>query len=100
MAESEERIYRVGIIGCGRAGAPRARAFDAHPRCEVVAIADTDPENLEMGCRWFDVPGYGSYEEMFARERIDIAMPVLPVGPNADAVVASARAGVKAIFCE
>lgn len=100
MAESEERIYRVGIIGCGRAGAPRGRAFAVHPRCEVVAIADTDPENLEMGCRWFDASGYGSYEEMFARERIDIAMPVLPVGPNADAVVTSARAGVGAIFCE
>ena len=27
-------------------------------------------------------------------------MPVLPVRPNADAVVASAEAGVKAIFCE
>jgi predicted dehydrogenase len=71
-----------------------------HPLCEIVAIADTDPENLETGCRHFGVPGYASYEEMFAREQIHIAMPVLPVRPNADAVVASAEAGVKAIFCE
>jgi len=92
--------YRVGIIGCGRAATPRARAFDVHPLCKVVAIADTDPENLEIGCRRFGVPGYDTYAEMLERERIDIALPILPVRPNADAVVAAAEAGVKAIFCE
>ncbi len=100
MTESTKPKYRVGIIGCGRAGTTRARAFDLHPLCEVVAIADTDPENLELGCQRFNVPGYNNYEEMFNNEQIDIAMPVLPVRPNADAVVASAEAGVKAIFCE
>ena len=71
-----------------------------HPLCEVVAIADTDAENLTLGCRRFGVPGYATYEEMLARESIDIAMPVLPVRANAGAVVAAAEAGVKAIFCE
>jgi len=100
VAPSSTAKYRVGVIGCGRAGTPRARAFDLHPLCEVVALADTDPSNLALGCEWFGVPGYASYQEMFANEEIDIAMPVLPVRPNADAVVASAEAGVKAIFCE
>lgn len=98
MADGE--TYRVGVIGCGRAGTPRARAFDAHPRCQVVAIADSDPENLKWGCRRFGVPGYATWDEMLASEELDITMPVLPVGPNADAVVASAQAGVRAIFCE
>ena len=100
MSGSPDPKYRVGLIGCGRAGTPRARAFDLHPLCAVTALADTDPENLELGCQRFGVPGYSSYEEMFANERIDIAMPILPVRPNADAVVAAARAGVRAIFCE
>ena len=100
MTPSSEAKYRVGVIGCGRAGIPRARAFALHPLCEVVALADTDPDNLALGCEWFGAPGYPSYQEMFANEEIDIAMPVLPVRPNADAVVASAEAGVKAIFCE
>ena len=100
MPNSKNPKYRVGIIGCGRAGTGRARAFDLHPLCEVVAIADTDPENLALGCRHFNVPGYNTFDEMFKHEQIDIAMPVLPVRPNADAVVASAEAGVKAIFCE
>ena len=100
MREKREAKYRVGVIGCGRAGTSRARAFDVHPLCKVVAIADTDAENLTLGCRRFGVPGYATYEEMLARESIDIAMPVLPVRANAGAVVAAAAAGVKAIFCE
>ena len=56
--------------------------------------------NLTLGCRRFGVPGYDTYEEMLARESIDIAMPVLPVRANAGAVVAAAEAGAKAIFCE
>ncbi len=100
MPGKKNAKYSVGVIGCGVAATARARAFDQHPMCEVVAIADTDPENLEVGCKRFGVPGYSTYDEMFANEQIDIAMPVLPVRPNADAVVASARAGVKAVFCE
>ena len=100
MKEAPQAKYRVGVIGCGRAGTSRARAFDLHPLCKVVAIADTDAENLALGCRRFGVPGYADYQEMLAREAIDIAMPVLPVRANAGAVVAAAEAGARAIFCE
>ena len=85
MKTSSEVKYRVGVIGCGRAGTGRARAFDLHPLCAVAAIADTDADNLALGCERFGVPGYNTWEEMFASEEIDIAMPVLPVRPNADA---------------
>jgi len=88
------------VIGIGRAGTTRARAFDLHPLCQVVALADTDPENLALGKKRFNCAGYSTWAAMLANERIDIALPVLPVQPNADAVVASARAGVKAVFCE
>ena len=95
-----EAKYRVGVVGIGRAGTTRARAFDKHPLCQVTAIADTDPENLELGCRRFGARGYSTYEEMFAKEEVDIAMPVLPVNANAGAVIAAAQAGARAIFCE
>lgn len=96
----DEAKYRVALIGCGRAGLPRARAFDMHPLCQVVALADTDVENLALASGFFDAPGYPSYDELFANEQIDIAAAVLPVQPNAGAVVAAAEAGAKAIFCE
>ncbi len=97
---SDQPVYRVGIIGGGRQGTIHARAYHVHPRTEVAAVADSDEENLELFCRRFDVPGYSTFDEMFAKEELDISAPVLPVKANADAVVASARAGVKAVFCE
>ena len=93
--------YKVGIIGCGRKGTGHARTYALHPKTEVVAAADTDPENLELFCTRFRLSaGYSSYEEMLKKEEIDIAAPILPVSVNPDAVVACAEAGVKAIFCE
>ena len=100
MVGHEHPLYRVGIIGGGRQGTVHARAYALHPRTEVVAVADTDSENLDLFCERFGVPGYSGYNEMLAKERIDISAPVLPVRANADAVVASAQAGVKAVFCE
>ncbi|MBM3934686.1 MAG: Gfo/Idh/MocA family oxidoreductase [SAR202 cluster bacterium] len=93
-------VYRVGIIGGGRQGTHHARGFQLNPRTEVVAVADTDPENLKLFCERFKCRGYSTYDEMLAKETLDISAPVLPVKANPGAVIASARAGVKGIFCE
>ena len=74
--------YRVGVIGCGRKGTSHARAYALNPATEVVAAADTDAENLALFCERFGVPGYADYREMLRRERIDIAVPILPVIVN------------------
>ena len=67
----------------------------------LVAVADTDPVNLERFSRRFGITSaYSSYEEMFSRESLDIAAPILPARPNPDAVIAAARAGIPAVFCE
>ena len=79
---------------------PRARAFDMHPRCQLVAIADTDRANLELAAGRFGVPGYSSWDEMLAHPALDIGVAVLPVRSNAAADVALARAGVRSSFCE
>jgi len=81
-------------------GTNHARGYHLHPRTEVAAVADTDPENLQMFCERFNVPGYSTYEKMLAMEDLDISAPVLPVKANPDAVIASAEAGVKAVFSE
>ena len=100
MTEKDKPVYRVGIIGGGRQGTIHARGYMLNPRTQVAAVADTDQENLDLFCKRFDVPGYASYEEMLAREHLDIAAPILPVKANPDAVVAAAQAGVRAVFCE
>ena len=93
-------IYRVGVIGCGRKGTSHARAYDLNPSTELVAAADTDNENLELFCKRFGVPGYSNYKEMLRKEKIDIAVPILPVSVNPDVVLGCVESGVKAIACE
>lgn len=101
MAENE-KIYpfRVGVIGAGLKGFGHANGYEWHPRTKVVAIADTDAENRQRFMDAFGVPGYSDYKEMLAKERIDIAAPILPVSPNPPVVIGCAQAGVKAIYCE
>ena len=100
MSPTAQPGYRVGVVGCGRKGTSQARAFALHPLASVVAAADPDPENLQLFCARFAVPGYDSYREMLEKERIDIASVVLPVGVNPEVVIGCARAGVKAVFSE
>ena len=92
--------YRVGMIGCGMQGMNHARSYKNNASTQVVAGADPDAANLRRFTEAFGVVGYRDYNEMLEKEEIDISAPVLPVRANADAVVASARAGVKALFCE
>ena len=100
MTEGSESRYRVGMIGIGRKGAQHARAYRIDPRAQIVAAADSDQENLEIFCKRFGVPGYTDYREMLAKESVDIAAPILPVGPNPSVVIGCAEAGVKGIMCE
>jgi predicted dehydrogenase len=97
---SSDRAYRVGAIGCGRKGTEHARAYTLNPRAEVVAAADPDPENLELFCARFDVPGYLDYRDLLLKESIDIVSAILPVGVNAPVVIDCARADVPAICSE
>ena len=95
-----DKIYRVGLIGCGRKGHGHARGYVGNPRTEIVAAADPDSSNLEIFLDCFPVQGYSDYHELLARGDIDIAAPILPVKPNPQVVIDCARAGVKAIYCE
>ena len=92
--------YKVGGIGIGRAGTGRVRAYDIHPLCEVVAVADSDEANLELAARRFGIPGYRDCAGMFENHRIDIAVASLPVRANYEVVMAAARAGVRAMVTE
>ena len=100
MTASRTTPYRVGMIGVGRMGSNHARAYVVNPKTELVAAADSDPENLELFQRRFGVNVYSDYHEMLAEEGLDIAGPVLPVSVNPQAVIDCAEAGVGAIFSE
>ncbi|MBM3933730.1 MAG: Gfo/Idh/MocA family oxidoreductase [SAR202 cluster bacterium] len=95
-----EKKYRVGMIGVGRKGTQHARCYALNPKCEIVAAADNDKENLDLFTSRFKVPGYSDYREMLKKEKIDIVSPILPVRPNAEVVIGCTEFDVKGIFCE
>lgn len=114
-----DRIYRVGIIGCGRIAstiddevdfsnyqiirAPmcHAGAYVEVPRTEIVAAADVIEEKLQdFGQRWGVTNLYADYEEMLAKEDLDIVSIGTRPQHHADITVKVAEAGVKGILCD
>ena len=104
--------YRLGIIGCGRPwkteGAtgfgmshPHARAFKACPDVELVALADN---RIELARRFQEEHGgqnvYADYQQMLAKERLDIVSICTWPHLHAEMTIAAAEAGVKAVHCE
>jgi len=65
--------YRVGMLGVGPRGLKQARAYMAHPRTELAALSDVDPERLAKASAEFGVERtYSDYHEMLDREDLDI----------------------------
>ncbi len=81
-------------------GTHHARAYTLNPATEIVAVANTDEENRELFAGRFQAQPYPGYEQMLAAESLDIVGVVLPVKANAEAVVAAAESGAKAVFCD
>lgn len=115
-------IYRAGIIGCGRIGTllddeyydqlvqdeswrkrpcTFAGNLAAHPRTQLVAGADTGARRLaRFGEKWDVQALYEDYEEMLAKEFLDIVCIATHSALHHPMTIAAAKAGVKAIFCE
>ncbi len=104
--------FRVGIIGCGRPWKSQnasgfgmanfhARGYATSPDTTIVALADISLENArafqaEHGGEHI----YTDYQEMLAKERLDIVSICTWPHFHAPMVIAAANAGVKAIHCE
>ena len=104
--------FRVGIIGCGRPWKSQnasgfgmahfhARGYTASADTTIVALADINLENArafqaEHGGEHI----YVDYQEMLAREHLDIVSICTWPYHHAPMVIAAAEAGVKAIHCE
>ncbi|GAB4522341.1 MAG: Gfo/Idh/MocA family oxidoreductase [Anaerolineae bacterium] len=84
---------RVGIIGCG-VGRAHARGYARHPRAEIVAVADINPDRCRRITDEIPVPRvYTRYEEMLACDDIDAVSIALPNFLHAPAAIAALEAG-------
>ena len=113
------KTYRAAVIGCGRMGGfidnevvdePKHEPPYAHgggfyvcDRTDLVACSDFRADLMALFGEQYAVPKsgqYTDYQEMIAKENLDIVSVATHVEHHADIVIHAAEQGVKAIFCE
>lgn len=89
------KVYRAGLIGCGRIGADvstrgssriacHAAAYRSIPSVRLVAASDTNESTLQQaGARWDIERLYTNYQEMLARESLDLISICTPTSTHA-----------------
>jgi predicted dehydrogenase len=113
-----ERIYRAGIIGLGFIGGADQVSGDAlgqrvadldgthlaalsgNLRIELVAGSSRDPGRRQRFEQRTGRRTYASWQDMTAREKLDLASVATYAPQHAEITVACAAAGIRAIYCE
>ena len=110
--------YRAGIVGLGFIGAAdqvsgdvlgqrvedldgtHLDALNRHPRVELVAGSSRDPGRRQRFVQRTGARGYADWQEMLAREALDIVSIATYAPVHAEISRACAEQGVRAIYCE
>ena len=94
-----ERKLGVGVIGLG-VGAQHARAFAAHPSCQLTALCDRNGAKLDdVASRFAGVGRYADAAELIADPNVEIVAVASNDDDHAEQIVAALRAG-KHVFSE
>ena len=107
------KVYKIGLIGCGRIGTllekdklrgkpcSHAGGFNAIPNAKIAAGCDINRSRLKtFGMHWDVNRLYEDYQEMLHQEKLDVVCVATWTNLHASMVMDVARSGVKAIFCE
>ncbi|HGE73009.1 TPA: Gfo/Idh/MocA family oxidoreductase [Candidatus Poribacteria bacterium] len=95
------KVYRVGIIGCGGISRAHAGGYLGVPNAKMVAVADINEENAKKFCQDYNVERYYTdYVKMLENESLDIVSICTWPPLHCEMTVRSAEYGVKGILCE
>lgn len=84
---------RFGIIGCGVIGPLHAEAITSLSGAQLVAVADAVPERAQKLAEKYRVTPYSDYQEMLAREHLEIVNICTPSGQHGEEACAVMRSG-------
>ena len=91
---------RAGIVGCGGISRSHAAAYAHLDGVGLVALCDINPVALDERANEHGVANrYSDYEEMFARERLDLVSVCTHAPLHTPVTLAAAGAGVN-VLCE
>ncbi len=101
MATTDQKKFRIGVVGCGSIGPTHGAAARQIPdEAELIATCDVLPERAKAMAQKFDVTRvYSSFDQVLADKDIDIVSICTPSGMHADMAVAAMEAG-KHVICE
>src|SRR6058998_1705272 len=89
---AEQQVIRFGIAGMG-VGRSRARHVINTPGAELVAIFDRRADNAAKLAGEWGCAAAGSFEELIARDDIDVIGVFTPSGTHADLAIKAIKAG-------
>ncbi|MBM4048197.1 MAG: Gfo/Idh/MocA family oxidoreductase [Planctomycetes bacterium] len=93
--------YRVGFVGCGGIAGYHANAVRTFPQLKIVACADISQKAVDKFAETYGAQGkYLDFNELFEKEKPDLAVICTWPPSHAPATIAAARNGVKGILCE
>jgi predicted dehydrogenase len=92
---------RLAIVGCGNISQLNAPGYLQHPRCEVVALCDADPERAKRRAReWGIGPRvYSDLAQVLDDDTVDALELLTPTWLHAEQIVAALAAG-KHVSCQ
>jgi UDP-N-acetyl-2-amino-2-deoxyglucuronate dehydrogenase len=90
---SSERVFRVGLVGCGRISKNHFDALAAIDGLTLTAVCDADETRARAAGEANDVPWFKSYEAMLREAPLDVVVIATPSGLHPSQGVLAARAG-------
>ena len=92
---------RLAIVGCGNISQLNAPGYLQHPRCDVVALCDTDSERAKRRAReWSITPRiYTDLAQVLDDRAVDAVELLTPTWLHAEQIVAALEAG-KHVSCQ
>ncbi|MFN8769240.1 MAG: Gfo/Idh/MocA family protein [Neisseriaceae bacterium] len=89
-----DRKIKFALVGCGRISANHFGAIKEHGnKCEIVAVCDTNNENLENAVKQIGATGYHNFFDMLQAGGFDVVILATPSGLHSIQTQACAEYG-------
>ncbi len=97
-AQASDRIYGFGIVGCGVIAPTHADAIGRLDNARLVAVCDKVEAAAKLRAQEYDCEYTTDYDDLLAREDIDVVNTLVPSGLHARLGTQAADAG-KHVIC-
>ncbi|QQG38503.1 MAG: Gfo/Idh/MocA family oxidoreductase [Candidatus Woesearchaeota archaeon] len=88
-----DRVYKFGVIGCGKVAERHIEAIKNIPNASLVAVADIDIERAKKFANGYNVKAYYDYKELLKDPQIDVITICTPNSTHPKIGIDAAKAG-------